>query len=211
MKQKQLSIFKLGIQGKEYDKLELQILLSFFPEANGMNRNELVEKSGYSYERVYHALGELEKKKAVQISGRGHNKLFVPKLENFVFHTLFGHYSALKRLSLFEKYESLRKILEEFKIDVKAHCIVLFGSYAKKTATKKSDIDLLCVGADKKEVEKTASSLKHKYNYEISPTIIEAGEFIKIKEENPVFWKDLRKYGIVLGGESFFFRFMYKD
>ena len=39
--------------------------------------------------------------------------------------------------------EEIKKILEELLIDKPVYQVILFGSYAKQKATKKSDIDLL--------------------------------------------------------------------
>ena len=39
--------------------------------------------------------------------------------------------------------EEMKNILTEFLKDKPVYQVILFGSYAKKTATKKSDIDLL--------------------------------------------------------------------
>ncbi len=39
--------------------------------------------------------------------------------------------------------EEIKNILTEFLKDKPVYQVILFGSYAKKTATKKSDIDLL--------------------------------------------------------------------
>ena len=39
--------------------------------------------------------------------------------------------------------EEIKKILKEFLSDKPVYQVILFGSYAKKKATKKSDIDLM--------------------------------------------------------------------
>ena len=39
--------------------------------------------------------------------------------------------------------EEIKKILKELLIDKPVYRVILFGSYAKKEATKKSDIDLI--------------------------------------------------------------------
>lgn len=39
--------------------------------------------------------------------------------------------------------EEIKKILKELLIDKPVHQVILFGSYAKREATKKSDIDLI--------------------------------------------------------------------
>lgn len=39
--------------------------------------------------------------------------------------------------------EEIRKMLEEILIDKPVYQVILFGSYAKEAATKKSDVDLI--------------------------------------------------------------------
>jgi predicted nucleotidyltransferase len=85
---------------------------------------------------------------------------------------------------------------------------VIFGSYAKGTQTKNSDIDLLCV-TNKKDIQKIAKIFRTKYNLNIQPAIVKILDFRNIKKDNLQFWIDLIEYGIVLDGLDLFFREAY--
>ena len=79
---------------------------------------------------------------------------------------------ANKFLDFFKKYPNLRRIIEAIKKNEKINLAILFGSYAKGTAKKESDIDIYIDTTDKKlkeEVELIDSKISvkiGKYNKE---------------------------------------------
>ena len=88
-----------------------------------------------------------------------------------------------ERKDYLKKYPTIRKIYQELNTD---DVIVLFGSYAKKTQTEKSDIDLLIINKDGK---KSISFSKYEllFKIKINPLFITKKEFklmLKDKEEN---------------------------
>lgn len=104
-------------------------------------------------------------------------------------------------------YKSLKKIIE---------CpfvwgIVLFGSYSKGTETKKSDVDLICITNNKKEVTDLVKSLKYESGVNFSLVALPLEEFPMIKKDNPELWYDLKMYGICFKGDDNFYYWMYKD
>ena len=105
----------------------------------------------------------------------------------------------------------ISKITGQFIADV--HSIVLFGSYAKGTAKKTSDVDMLFIVSDLKNkllrevIERECASYQHSYNIKVSPLITDIGEFkkmLKAKEINV--GKEAREYGIPLYGSEQFWR-----
>jgi hypothetical protein len=115
-----------------------------------------------------------------------------------------------KRINRFkEKCKLLYKRLKEFVDLLDARSVILFGSYAKGTETKKSDIDIIVVSGQDK-AEKLALTFKTKYSIKISPVVIKLSDFKNIKKDNEAFYKDLVRFGIVLDGLDFFFKEVYK-
>ncbi|MEA3342861.1 MAG: nucleotidyltransferase domain-containing protein, partial [archaeon] len=55
-----------------------------------------------------------------------------------------------KTLQAIKKYPRLRKIIDKIKENKRISLAVIFGSYAKGTATKQSDIDLYIETEDRK-------------------------------------------------------------
>ena len=103
------------------------------------------------------------------------------------------------------------KLSEKFMSEIQS--IVLFGSYARGTATKQSDIDLLFIVSDIKDknlresIERESASYQYSHNIRISPLITDIEEFkkmLKAKELNV--GKEVKEYGISLYGYELFWR-----
>ncbi|MBI2107479.1 nucleotidyltransferase domain-containing protein, partial [Candidatus Woesearchaeota archaeon] len=103
------------------------------------------------------------------------------------------------------------KLTEKFMS--KIHSIVLFGSYAKGTAIKQSDIDLLFIVSNIKDkilresIERESASYQYSHNIKISPLITDIEEFkkmLKAKEINV--GKEIKEYGISFYGHEIFWR-----
>jgi len=89
----------------------------------------------------------------------------------------------------------------------------LFGSYAKGTAAKQSDIDLLFIVSSIKDknlresIERENASYQYSHNIKISPLITDIEEFkkmLKAKELNV--GKEIKENGISLYGHELFWR-----
>jgi predicted nucleotidyltransferase len=100
----------------------------------------------------------------------------------------------------------LYEFLKEVRPDGPA---IVFGSYAKSTETKKSDIDLLCV-TTKNNVGKLAYEFKTKYALNIQVLTVKPSDFKNIKKDNLVLWNDLIEYGLILDGLDYYFKEVYK-
>mgnify|MGYP001560844955 CR=1 FL=1 len=107
--------------------------------------------------------------------------------------------------------ESLPKIVN--KITSSLHSIVLFGNYAKGTATKSSDIDLLFIVSNIKDksvrdtIERECASYQHSHNVKISSLITDMEEFKKmLKSKEMNVGKEAKEYGIALYGSEQFWR-----
>jgi predicted nucleotidyltransferase len=85
-------------------------------------------------------IANLEREKILKSTTRGKNKYFVLNLDNIQtkFYLL---QSEIKKTMLFlEKYPIFKTFLKELKTDI---LIIIFGSFAKMTADKDSDLDIL--------------------------------------------------------------------
>ena len=104
-------------------------------------------------------------------------------------------------------YRAIKKISEHKNV----WGLILFGSYSKRTETKNSDVDLICITNNSKVVEGFVKSLKYENNIKFSPVIMPLHEFPNIKKDNPQLWEDLKLYGITFKGDGYFYAFMYQD
>ena len=197
---------------RELSFLEGTIISAFFPEAGKMTLKELKERVGYSYERVNSALKSLKEKKIVKEEKIGKTLVYSLNLDDLYSEIGFDHYLLERELDFIKKYPIQYKAIKEIVENQSILMVLLFGSYSKGTENKQSDIDLLClpVGNNKKETESFIFSLKHRYNFKISPVVVLYSEFPKIKKDNPELWDDIKQFGIIFKGEDLFYSWMYK-
>ena len=134
---------------------------------------------------------ELSKENIVDFKQEGRNKVF------FLKKTLEAKqytYSAemQKLIDAIKKYPSLRKIIEAIKKNEKISIAILFGSYAKNTASKESDIDIYINTKDTK-VKREVEIIDSKINVKIG---IYNNDSLLIKEidKNHVIIKGVESY-----------------
>ena len=175
------------------------------------------------YRPAYNHISELEEKNIILVKKVGSSKQCFLNLEN----AQARHY--LQEVDLVRKEESfnnrkLKMILEEIipkitnQITAWLHSIVLFGSYAKGTATKSSDVDLLFIISDIKDkavrekIERECASYQHSHNVKISPLIADIEELKKMLKSKEVnVGKEAKDYGIALYGSEKFWRLISWD
>jgi len=78
-----------------------------------------------------------------------------------------------------------------------ARRIILFGSCAEGTNTKRSDIDLLVISEAGKKVRDTASKYASKLDRKVSPVVMNANEFRQLRSKDRPLYERISK-GIVL-------------
>jgi len=96
---------------------------------------------------------------------------------------------SIKNFKIFINLTELNTIINEIKD--KSEKIVLFGSCAVGEDTMDSDIDLLILSKDKKYI---SDHLKKKQlSRKIQVVIVTAAEFIRLKEQDKAFYKEIAK------------------
>jgi len=195
-------------KSQEITEQEFIFLRSFFPEGKEITLKELQKRTGYSYERANTYLKKLKSKKAVIEKKIGKTlvysldfKKIISKIAYYLYSTNKAREFSSKKAEIFIGFSEL----PEEELDLYA----VFGSYAKGTARKDSDIDLLCVTSNKDKIETAIASIKRRHNLNIQAIIISKTEFAKIKLENPEFWGDLVNYGIIFKGYELFYYYAY--
>lgn len=189
---------------------ESVLLRSFFPKAKELTIKEIMKQSSYSsYERNNSYLRSLAKKKIIQEKKIGKTLVYSLIPQNWFSKKAFHEYALNKARLFSEKHKTVASAFKELPVE-EGDFYVIFGSYAKGTERKESDIDLLCVTSYKEKMETSLASLKRRYNIKIHPIIISKTEFVKIKRENPEFWQDLIYYGIIFKGYELFYYYAYE-
>ena len=185
----------------------------------GFSILEISKKLKIGYRPPYNHISSLEKESVIIIKIAGRSKQCSLNLEDAKSRYFLQEVDLMWKESLYKANPKLKAVLEgliskitgQFIADV--HSIVLFGSYAKGTAKKTSDVDMLFIVSDLKNkllrevIERECASYQHSYNIKVSPLITDIGEFkkmLKAKEINV--GKEAREYGIPLYGSEQFWR-----
>lgn len=141
---------------------KMRIVLALLKSENHVRG--LARTLGTNQTNIARKVQELSRENIVDFKQEGRNKVV------FIKKTLEGKqyvYAAemQKLVEVIKKYPSLRRIVELIKKNENIKMAILFGSYAKNAANKKSDIDIYIDTADggiKREVELIDSKINAK-------------------------------------------------
>ena len=154
-------------------------------------------KATYSF--VYEAVDKLAKEGVIAVSVKGSAKMCTLNLKNDKTRALLAIHSVNRKDEFLKKNKLVGELLAEFVNRVAGedvYSIVLFGSYAKGSASETSDVDLLVVGASKAKldgkVDAEANSLEARYGKEINAIVV----------DKPMFLKSLRSEGVTAVKEA---------
>ncbi len=187
----------------------------------GFTIMEISRRLKIGYRPAYIHISEMIKEGIISARKIGMAKYCNLSLENPRCRQLLAEVDLLRKENLFKENQKLKSVLESLiatlsgTLASEIHSIVLFGSHAKGTATKSSDIDLLFIVADMKDksaresIERECASYEYSHNVKISPMITDVTEFkkmLKTKELNV--GKETREQGIPLYGSEIFWRLM---
>ena len=174
----------------------LKLLISSKEEAFSIRK--ISQLRGINYKSAYIALKFLAKEKIVDLKKMGNTIIctFNNNFNDLVFRAEF-----LRREDLFKNKDFLiiHNRLSELKFPFIA---LLFGSYAKGTAKKHSDIDILTIGGNEEELEKVTSLLPDK----IHLTSVSYESFIRMvkSKDMSVVSEALKKNIPLIGIEEYY-------
>ncbi len=175
--------------------------------------NEIARKlgrKGYSF--IYDKVMSMVKAGVLKKRVVGTSALCSLNLSEYSTMLLLCQLEAGKAKELYSKSKALKgildKLVEESKQTNTVHCMVIFGSYAKGTAKKKSDVDLLVVVEDRRKetVSRVANTLSMAHAVELNAVVLDKKLFrsmLTSKDVN-VGKETLRYHVVVYGCERFF-------
>ena len=173
------------------------------------------------YRPAYNHIAAMEKEGIIRIERIGHATYCRLNLNQPQTRHLLASFDLARKDELYKKHQKLKTILESLisklvEVHISSlHAIILFGSYAKGKATKRSDIDLLFIVSNlhdktlRKAIEMESASYRYSYNIHISPLITDIDQFKKMlssKELNV--GKEVKNDGISLYGHEIFWRIL---
>ncbi len=187
----------------------------------GITILEISKRLNIGYRPAHNHITAMEQEGIIQVEKVGNAKQCRLELGSEKTRHLLVEVDMEEKKEICDKNPKIKAIVESIitKITEKhiteIQAVILFGSYAKKTATKTSDIDLLFIINDLKgkeirgSIERLCASFQHSHNITVSPIITDIGEFktmLQGKEINV--GKEAREYGISLYGSEIFWRLL---
>ncbi|MBU0761292.1 MAG: nucleotidyltransferase domain-containing protein [Nanoarchaeota archaeon] len=187
---------------------ELNVLSNFFPEGKEITLKIIQERTNLSYEPVHRIMKQLADKKLLFKKKFGKTLVYSLDFTKEKIRIAFILYANEKKEKFEKKYGEIYRALSKIEED-SIDFLAIFGSYAKGSPAKKSDVDVLCVSSKKNKVESKIKGLRYETNLEFAPVLISKSEFTKIKKENRQFWDDLIDYGLIFKGYELFYFYAY--
>lgn len=188
----------------EINKNELRIIE--FYRANlffsGSIREIMYKIKSKSYQRVYEAVEKLIKKKVLNSKKVGNNKLISLNLsrESMLLLSFIDEKEA-------DKIPNYSKILEIKEIS--DYLILVTGSYANNTYTKKSDLDLVIVIPDKDDVvyiQKLVENITMLYTPPVHLYVLRKKDFIDmLKSKEQTYAKEIVNKKVILKNARIFY------
>jgi len=161
--------------------------------------NQIAKATGLNYRIAHTQVKLLEEDNLIQTKRIGNSLLcsLTHKFDEKIFRAEFERQNQLPKKIL--------RIKDRFEKANQSYILLLFGSYAKRTNTKGSDIDLLAITENKEEIEEITDLIPEN----IHLTGITYAEFIKMnmsKELSVV--SEAVKHNIVLLGIEEYYRLL---
>ena len=154
-------------------------------KTNETNIRSISEKTKIDYKNVYMILKDLETQGIIKrvMFGKSARIILIEKLNPDIFQAEYERREELL------KNKNLKVMLDYFKgMETSMYVMLLFGSYAKRTNTKHSDIDLMFIVSDstEKEMERKIGSIVGIIPMNIHMNVFKEKDFIAMKKSKDI-------------------------
>lgn len=173
----------------------------------------IAKRLGKSYALVYNNIADLEKKKLVVKQNVPPGQIIT--LNEFAPSWIFVDIELKRKNEFLEKHLWVKVLIEDIfnSVNNVFFILLVFGSYAKGTQTKKSDIDLLFIVKDRKYIRKIENSVKDIYSKaKTGINFADANDFREmIKDTNKMnIGNEAKKHHIILYGAEAYYQLLRK-
>jgi predicted nucleotidyltransferase len=194
-----------------YDKTEIRILEQIYLNP-GIHKRELSKQLKLGMPSIDYGLKKISKLIKQKKSGNQINYFLDYATEELTLSLSAVEHSRFNRLPAKVKL-AVNDFLKE--LSEKPIIAVIFGSHARESYTRSSDIDMLLVFQkieDSKNIENVAKKISMKTNTQLNPVYLSYGEF-KESFHNPTkeFFKKLKKDKIILIGIEWWRQLIYEE
>lgn len=132
----------------------------------GLTGSFIAKKHNLNQKTVANYLQKLEKEHILTSTIQGKNKIYLFNLENQIMDFILA-IEHLKTFHFYQKNSFIKEVAMKLKAATKG-TLIIFGSYAKNTHKKDSDLDIYILG---KANEEKIDSIATLYNIDIHPKI----------------------------------------
>lgn len=152
----------------------------------------------------------LIKEKRIVGSKKIHVRMLEPNFSNEFARNLYSLIEIDKGLLFFTKYNKLRSFFEDLSniFEKKKVFVLVYGSYARFSASKDSDLDVLIVGKVSKEDVVRIRELFVTLDCELSLKIETSNKFLKNKDKS--LYQNILKEHVVVYGVNYFMEVLSK-
>ena len=180
------------------NSLELKILKEFSDDySKRIYGRAIAKKLNLNQKTVSNMLIRLEKENIIKFSRDGKNKYYFLNKFNPCISEIIKVIEISKKVDFLEHHLKLRTLFEE--LEKRANgLVIIFGSYAKGTETKNSDLDVFVI-----RNIKSAENLEHTYKIKIN--------IIKAKAKGlhgSIIFNEVLKSHIILNGLEDFIKLL---
>jgi len=171
----------------------------------GYYATKIAKELSLNQKSVSNYLNELEKEGLLLSIFEGRNKIFYFNFQNrSLLIDFLCAFSNIKKIKLLKDNFKIKEILDNLDLDF----ILIFGSYAKRQETKRSDLDILILGDyDKKQIKK----LSILYDIEINVKSFSNINFIKSLNNKDILISEIVKDSILISGYEYFVKNIVKN
>ncbi|MBU0756569.1 MAG: nucleotidyltransferase domain-containing protein [Nanoarchaeota archaeon] len=174
-----------------------------------LNIRDISKSMKIDYKNVHSIVKRLEKESLVRLESFGNSRRIklILNLHPLIFEAEYN------RKKDFLKSKDMEVMLDDFKRAIKSkyYVLLLFGSFAKNTQSKKSDIDLMfIVPAGKEEIfEKDIRRVVRSLPLPIHPSVFSEIQFYDMKDsKEPNVVHEAIKNNIILYGTETYYELM---
>ena len=161
---------------------------------------EISKKTGIPLKTTQTLLTSLEKNSILRSRTNGKNKYFSLNLDNIQTKSAILQAEIQQTTMFLERYTPIKTFLKSLRTN---DALVVFGSFAKFSADKDSDLDLLMIQEEKQDIP------LHLMPYTVHKTELTEESFLKALERQENLIKEIEESHIILNNHSFYVNMMW--
>lgn len=174
--------------------------------------NQIAKKINFDYAYANREVNKLIKRGIISKKTVGNAHLCSLNLKNDETIAIIFDYETHKKSCFYKEHKVLKTCFLDFLKEAKRyniHSLVIFGSYASGKETKKSDLDVLIISENKKQMDSMHKLINNAFklsDVEINPIVIGRKDFVEMlinKIKLNIGKEALKNHIIIYGIERF--------